>query len=101
MTLPELGHLVSTRGVHEVMKESLDFTDFIAVCMGRYLDNDWGDLCAEDAALNDDAVKEGDRILASYKFPEGHKWDAGRDSAIWIITESDRSATTVLFPSEY
>ena len=59
----------------------------------RHLIGDWGDLDADDKASNDEAVRtEAARILSMYKFPEGK---------IWIITEADRSATTVLLPEEY
>lgn len=59
----------------------------------RHLRGDWGDLDKEDKASNDEAVRTGDaRILSMYKFPEGK---------ISIITEADRSATTVLLPGEY
>ena len=53
-----------------------------------------GNLCPDDAKINDKAVKNGDdRILAMY---EDEKY-----GKIWIITEWDRSVTTILFPSEY
>ena len=61
--------------------------------MKRHLTGDWGELSAEDAAANDQAIKDGSRILSNYGLPTGER--------IWIITEADRSVTTVLFPSEY
>lgn len=53
----------------------------------------WGDVCEEDAAANNEALKNGDRILSSYRAENGEK--------IWIITEYDRSYTTILLPEEY
>lgn len=59
----------------------------------RHLNGDWGDVCPSDWQLNEDALKHGDRLLSVY-----HTHD---DVKFWIITESDRSATTVLLPSDY
>lgn len=59
----------------------------------RHVNCDWGDVCKSDWESNDKAVKEGLRILSEYKLPDGLK--------IWIITEWDRSATTLLFPEDY
>lgn len=66
---------------------------FIAQSLQRYARCDWGDIDAEDAQLNDDAVKSGDRVVAAYINAAGTK--------IYIITERDRSVTTVLLPEEY
>lgn len=54
---------------------------------------DWGDVCKEDWESNDEALKSGLRLLSEYKLPDGKR--------IWIITEWDRSATTLLFPEDY
>ena len=60
----------------------------------KHINGDWGDLCKEDKALNDSALANGnDRILSSYTNEN--------DVKIWIITEWDRSVTTILFPEEY
>ena len=59
----------------------------------RHANCDWGDVCKSDWESNDKAIKEGLRILSEYKLPDGLK--------IWIITEWDRSATTLLFPEDY
>ena len=90
------GITVMTRGVADRMEADAQFAGFVTNCFGRYLNCDWGDLDKDDARCNDEAVADGnDRILAAYK-REGHPEDK-----IWIITEWDRSATTVLFPDEY
>lgn len=53
-----------------------------------------GDTCNVDAKMNNDAIRNGDRILAVYT-------QKNTDVTIWIITEWDRSVTTILFPNEY
>jgi hypothetical protein len=58
----------------------------------RHAKGDWGDLDAEDAQLNEDALKHGDRLLSAY---------GNGDLRFWIITESDRSVTTILLPEDY
>lgn len=62
--------------------------------LARHATGDWGDMDPADAALNNEAVSKGnDRILSSYKIGQGEK--------VWIITERDRSSTTILLPDEY
>lgn len=87
----ELGSLVTTREV-ALRRENKDFDKFVMDSIARYTQCDWGDTCDEDKKTNDYAVKNNERILAVYKC---------NDTTIWIITEWDRSVTTVLFPSEY
>jgi hypothetical protein len=59
----------------------------------RHASGDWGDVCEEDRVANNDALQYGDRLLSSYAISENIK--------IWVITEYDRSVTTILLPSEY
>lgn len=59
----------------------------------RHVRGDWGDVCPEDWKLNDEALVVGNRLLSSYKTEAGVKF--------WIITEWDRSLTTVLLPEDY
>lgn len=89
----DLGRLVTTAGVHLAMEENPAFKAFVSQSFTRYYMCDWGDTCEENAKLNDDSVDNGERILAVYKFNDS--------MTIWIITEWDRSATTILFPEEY
>ena len=64
----------------------------IADGIARHARGDWGDIGTEDAAENELSVREGLRLLSAY----------GRgDRRFWIITEADRSATTVLLPDDY
>jgi hypothetical protein len=59
----------------------------------RHATGDWGDLCTDDINANNDALQYGDRLLSSYVISDSCK--------VWVITEYDRSVTTVLLPSEY
>jgi len=83
----ELGFLCQTPGAAK-----LDRLD-VQKALGRHASGDWGDLCRDDWKLNNSALTQEDRILSSYTTREGVKF--------WIITECDRSATTVLLPDEY
>ena len=89
----ELGQVVMTRGIADVMENNEVFKAEVSKAFERYFNCDWGNTCEEDAAMNTEAVENGnDRVLAVYETCEGN---------IWIITEWDRSVTTILFPDEY
>jgi hypothetical protein len=89
-----LGQLVMTRGVADQVAEDSDFALFCLRSLGRHAKGDWGDLGADDKKENNFALKEGNlRIFSAYEQKGLPK--------IWIITESNRSVTTTLFPSEY
>lgn len=88
-----LGRMVMTRGVSDRVADDTEFSKFVIESMGRHARGDWGDLCEEDRKANDSALKDGDRLLSAYE-KEGLP-------KLWIITESDRSVTTCLFPEEY
>ena len=90
----DLGQVVVTKDVEEKMKEDHSFSVFVQVSIGRYVHRDWGQTCDEDAKANNRAIQNGDRIRAVYKQPR-------TDITIWIITEADRSVTTILFPDMY
>jgi hypothetical protein len=62
--------------------------------LARHIHGDWGDLGAEDPATNELALLTGKRLLSSYNLPDER-------SKVWIITEADRSVTTILLPEEY
>lgn len=90
----ELGRVVVTRGVFDRMDDT-GFADFVHKSFSRYTQCLWGTLSDEDKELNDLAVKAGEgRIMGSY-------FSASTGEKIWIITEHDRSSTTILFPEEY
>jgi hypothetical protein len=83
-----LGQLVATRGVVEVCGNTE-----IYELLKRHANGDWGELCDDDKALNDHALEAGEgRLFSGYDTPKGR---------VWIITEHDRSVTTILFPHEY
>jgi hypothetical protein len=86
----ELGRLVQTPGAHEAMATALHVP---AEFLLRHKQGDWGELPSEDHAENERAVREGSRIFSAYR--------TRRDAKLWVITEWDRSATTLLLPEEY
>ena len=67
--------------------------DEMLAAVGRHSRGDWGDLCEEDRKENEFSLRRGFRLLSSYRSSTGVKF--------WIITEADRSVTTVLLPEEY
>ena len=87
-----LGKLVITKGIHDKMCSDIDFAIGVLESFEKYRNGNWGDLCADDKAENEKAIKENERIFALYNI--------GSDK-IYIITEWDRSVTTILFPYEY
>ena len=88
-----MGMLVVTRGVNDRIADDSAFAGFVARSIGRHRVGDWGNLSAGDRAENERSLREGFRLLSSYEQRELPK--------IWIITEADRSATTILLPAEY
>ena len=92
-----VGQLCMTNGVNDLACKSPQFAEFLCRSMSRYIACDWGELCEDDKMSNDEAIASGDdRIFAAYKYDDEHP-----DWKIWIITEWDRSVTTILFPREY
>jgi len=61
--------------------------------LARHARGDWGECCKEDAAENEVSLREGFRLLSVYR--------DRNETTFWIITEADRSATTVLLPDDY
>ena len=89
-TLFEPGQVLSTPGAMSALSEA---NEPPIALLRRHLTGDWGDLCPEDKEENELSVREGFRILSSYTLSTGVK--------VWIITEADRSVTTLLLPEEY
>lgn len=87
-----LGDLVATPGALKALEENGVVPMRL---ISRHMKGDWGDVPPDDAATNTDALRIGARLLSSYTLtlPDGAR--------IWIITEADRSATTLLLPEEY
>lgn len=85
-----LGDLVATPGA----LSALENNGVVPMrLISRHMKGDWGDVPPDDAAANTDALRIGARLLSSYTLPDGAR--------IWIITEADRSSTTLLLPDEY
>jgi hypothetical protein len=85
-----LGRTLITPGALEALEESGEAG---GTFLARHVTGDWGDCCPEDAAENELSVAEGFRVFSVYHTSKGVK--------LWVITEADRSATTILLPSEY
>lgn len=91
----KLGQEVMTAGVAAWADPAADGGNIygqLLDCLKRHVSGDWGDVCDDDKLMNDADIDDGGRLLSAYAV-------AGRK--IWIITEADRSATTILFPDEY
>jgi len=85
-----LGQIVATPGALEALEASQQSpAEFLA----RHARGDWGELSADDIAENEFSLKNGFRLLSSYCTATGQK--------LWVITEEDRSLTTLLVPDEY
>lgn len=84
------GRIVATPGalalLEQANKSPVEF-------LTRHLRGDWGDLCQDDKAENELSLKYGFRLMSSYQVMDTEK--------LWIITEADRSVTTLLLPAEY
>jgi hypothetical protein len=85
-----LGTIVATPGAFNALEEA--FESPLGLIM-RHASGDWGDLRPEDYEENEESLKKGYRLFSSYKLRTGTK--------VWVITESDRSVTTILLPTEY
>lgn len=85
-----LGRIVATPGALDAFaaagEQPLTYLIRHAAC-------DWGIVSTEDGRLNDQSVENGSRILSAYRLKNGVK--------VWVITEADRGATTILLPEEY
>ena len=85
-----LGQLVATLGAITLLRSlALSPMDFVA----RHANGDWGEIDDHDRLANRASLKDGSRLFSSYALGAEHR--------LWIITEADRSATTLLMPQEY
>jgi hypothetical protein len=89
----DLGQIVMTIGAREAFEAAQNHPDNPANYLVCHAAGDWGDVCADDAKENDYSLLHNLRILSSYRLKDQTK--------IWIITEADRSVTTILLPEEY
>ena len=104
-----LGQIVATPGALQLLQE----TGFSAAALlARHLQNDWGDLCKDDAALNAMALADGSRIMSVYRLVDAEKLKATPRSkradlpTVWVITDGTnedgkREYTTLLLPGDY
>lgn len=87
-------HLGSVVATPDALSALAEANESAMPLLTRHQSGDWGELCEEDKVLNDEAVNNGSRILSSFVLKAtGQK--------VWIITEADRSSTTILLPENY
>ena len=85
-----LGQVVATPGALEAIKLAGQEPGYF---LSKHAQADWGIIDQDDRQLNEEALCNGDRILSAYRTLKGDR--------IWIITEADRSTTTLLLPDDY
>lgn len=86
----ELGQVVATPAVLKALEES---GQDVAFFLEKHASSDWGDVCPDDQRANDQALRDGGRLVSLYMTLRGE--------AILIITEYDRSVTTLMLAEEY
>jgi hypothetical protein len=86
-----LGQIVATPGALAALEKAGQAPQEF---LFRHAHGDWGELCDEDKRENHYGLAHGFRLLSSYRTAAG-------DVRVWVITEADRSATTILLPEEY
>ncbi len=94
----DLGRTVATPGALAALEP---FPGRVNDLLARHASGNWGCVCAEDAKANARALKHGNRILSAYPVDAALPSKGWGDNTVWIITEWDRSVTTVLLPEEY
>ena len=87
-----LGRIVWTRGVNDKIVVDVFFAKFVLKSIRRHANCDWGELSDEDLRENNFSLDKNLRLFSAY---------SQNEDKIWVITEADRSITTILFPSEY
>jgi len=85
------GQLLWSNAITTLVAEDIQFSQFIHESFARHMRGDWGEVDEVDRRANDRALEEDGRLHSAYN---NKLWK------IWIITEYDRSATTILFPWE-
>jgi len=86
----DLGQVVATPAALEALKDAKQSgIEFLS----RHVSGDWGEVCKTDWKLNDQDLKDGNRLLSAYRTKKNVK--------LWIITEWNRSVTTILLPEDY
>lgn len=90
------GRLVATPAALDVCTAA-----YLSECLARHIRGDWGVVDSEDRAHNDAALRNGDRLLSAYPIDPTKPAHGHGDNCVWLITEADRSVTTMLLPDEY
>jgi len=85
-----LGRIVQTQGVLALGLSAQTYDSLFA----RHVLGYWREMSADDQTANEKSVLDGDRIISRYTIP-------GTTTRVWIVTEADRSLTTLLLPHEY
>jgi hypothetical protein len=94
------GKIVATPGALALLsKETLEQKGPFLHILIRHVSGDWGNICDDDKELNDHAIDDGDRIMSAYTIEDAAT--RTEKTKVWIITEADRSSTTILLPEEY
>jgi len=86
------GSIVITPGIQDILDRDEQVVLKLPTLLMRHVRGDWGEVEAEDAAVNDKALHDGERLLSVYRLG---------GERVYVLTEADRSATTVLLPEEY
>lgn len=92
-----LGQIVATPGALDASRYPGQFFELLA----RHVRGDWGCIDPEDAEANTFAVTAGDRVLSAYPIDPAQPCAGFGENCLWIITEADRSVTTILLPDDY
>jgi len=88
-----LGHIVATPGAMDVLGGADGDPRLAIMLLARHAAGDCGDMDDEDKETNEEAIRVGNRIMSVYRLIGG--------ATVWIMTEADRSVTTILLPDEY
>lgn len=103
----QLGQIVMTRSIADMLGAPVGqrpngFTmAYLQNLLTRHRSGDWGCVCKEDWQTNDLAAEQGDRILSAYPLNSLRPSKGHGENTIWIITEYDRSVTTIMLPEDY
>ena len=93
-----MGQVVVTSSIQSLMLSDLSFHTFIYTSLMRHEQGDWGEVTKEDHESNEMALVTGCRLFSVYECSSAH---SVHGDCVWVITEADRSVTTVLWPGEY
>ena len=94
-----LGQVLMTKNIAEFSSQSQNRFLWINTCLSKHQNGNWGDLSKDDIVSNEQALKSSERLFSAYRIPDELEYP--HHQKVWIITERDRSVTTVLFPSDY